>query len=112
MQSVGMSSFSCPKVFQTMKFMIKIGLVLLQKERRYCASSFVISFFLRRSAVTLAPMGYPHRNPESTAKAPFCETRNRHRKGFPNTPAIKRRPPEDIRRFVITRKGKRVGKMI
>lgn len=47
---------------------MNIGLVLLQKESRYCPSDDEMRPLRTRSAVTLLPIGYPHKNPLNTAK--------------------------------------------
>ena len=49
---------------------MNIGLTLLQKERRYAHSSCDMQPLRYRSAATLPPIGYPQRNPDSTANEP------------------------------------------
>ncbi len=60
-----------PSVRHTTYPAVKPGLVLLQKESRYAPSSGEIRLSRTRSAVTFAPIGYPHKNPASTAKHPL-----------------------------------------
>lgn len=55
---------------------MKAGLVLLQKESKYFPSESEIRSVFTKSAVTLAPIGYPHKKPVKTAKLPFEDTRN------------------------------------
>ena len=54
--------------------MINIGLVLLQKDRRYEASDGVILPEISRSEVIFPPIGYPQRNPVTMAKEPDSDT--------------------------------------
>ena len=71
-----------------------------------------MDWFLIRSAVIFAPMGYPQRNPATTAKVPSPETRNKIPKGTDSTFEIILIPPVAIRRSVINRKGNSVGNKI
>ena len=49
---------------------INIGPGLLQNDIIHCASSFVINFLSYKSAVILAPVGYPAKSPMISGKAP------------------------------------------
>ena len=57
--------------------MTNIGLVLLQKDSKYCASFFVIFCVDNKSDVIFPPMGYPHKKPHHTATEPSLETLKR-----------------------------------
>src|SRR5699024_10410286 len=93
--SVGIISSSLSKVFHTMKFMIKIGLVLLQKESRYTPSSREILPERTRSPDTFAPIGYPHRKPAITAKEPFGDVANKVENSLPNILDMTASPPPE-----------------
>ena len=112
MSSEGIISSSLFNVFHTRKFMINTGLVLLQKDSRYCPSFFVICPETTISAAVFAPIGYPHKKPVITAKLPQGDTRNRRERNFPVTDEIREIFPVPTKRELIRRKGNKVGRTI
>ncbi|WP_306480156.1 hypothetical protein [Mediterraneibacter sp.] len=69
-------------------------------------------FAFTRSAVIFAPIGYPHKNPEITEKAPAADIENIFPTGLPAICAMICKPPLFKRTAVININGKSVGKMV
>ncbi len=92
--------------------MMNAGLVLLQKDSRYFASEREIRSVFTKSAVTLAPTGYPDKKPTKTAKLPFADTENKRCKRGLHTREIYVMEFVWISRLVIIKNGKSVGNTI